>query len=150
MHLTRHTDYAFRLLIYVAVRRDELISVGEIAKAYGISTNHLAKVAQHLIQGGWLKSVRGRGGGVGLATSPEEINLAEVVELIEPSMAIVECFSPEGGCPITPLCSLKHILGRAQLAFMAELRLNTLADIITDPEGLQALLGDKGQSHAED
>src|SRR5690606_22074528 len=50
MQLTLHTDYSLRLLIYLATYPDTPASVREIADAYGISSNHLAKVAQTLAQ----------------------------------------------------------------------------------------------------
>ncbi len=80
MQLTTHTDYALRLLIYLAVRDDHMpATVQAAATRYGISANHMAKVAQTLVQLGHIDSRRGRGGGLTLARAPAEINIGAVV-----------------------------------------------------------------------
>jgi len=63
MRLTFYSDYSLRLLMYAAVRHGELVTIQEVADAYGISKNHLMKVAFELGRKGYLDTVRGRGGG---------------------------------------------------------------------------------------
>ena len=48
MRLTVYTDYALRLLMYLALKDDGLATIEEIAQSYGISKNHLMKVAHQL------------------------------------------------------------------------------------------------------
>ena len=55
MRLTAYSDYALRLLMYLAVRPERLSTIPEVATAYGISTNHLMKVAHQLGQAGQLR-----------------------------------------------------------------------------------------------
>ena len=84
MQLTTHTDYSLRLLIYLGLSRDKApATVQEIALSYGISANHIAKVAQTLTRLGYVKSLRGRGGGLVLAGDPERISVGEVVRQTE-------------------------------------------------------------------
>ena len=64
MHLTLHTDYSLRVLIYLGLSRDKLSSVPEISDAYGISRNHIVKVAHRLGGLGYIETLRGRGGGL--------------------------------------------------------------------------------------
>jgi len=79
MQLTTHTDYSLRLLIYLGLSRDKApATVQEIALSYGISANHIAKGAQTLTRLGYVKSLRGRGGGLVLAGDPERISVGEV------------------------------------------------------------------------
>ena len=56
------SDDALRLMMYAAARKDELITIEETAKLYGLSRAHLMKVANQLTRAGFLKAVRGRGG----------------------------------------------------------------------------------------
>ena len=66
MRVTRYTDYALRVLIYLAVIPDRLSTIQEIAEHYHISKNHLMKVVQQLNSMGYVKATRGKNGGLTL------------------------------------------------------------------------------------
>lgn len=134
MRLTNFSDYALRVLLYAAARRDELITIEETAKVYGISKAHLMKVVNQLTRAGYLKAVRGRSGGLTLAMRPNKISLGDVVRATEPDFALVECFSPDNRCLITPRCRLRGVLKEALGAFIATLDRYTLADLVLRPE----------------
>ncbi|GGE47318.1 HTH-type transcriptional regulator NsrR [Marinicauda pacifica] len=140
MRLTAHTDYALRVLIYAAVAPGGLCRIEEIASAYGISKNHLMKVVRGLSEKGFLKTLRGRGGGLRLALPASEIVVGNVVRAMEDSFSQAECFRPENRCVITPACGLKGVLNRAVQAYLAELDTVTLADISRKNEALTELL----------
>ena len=140
MQLTIHTDYALRLLIYLAVHRDEVKpTIQDAAKRYGISSNHLAKVAQTLVQHGYVHSHRGRGGGLQLAMGPEEINVGSLIRQTE-NLELLECFSEECACPIEPVCLLYRALNKAQQAFLDVLDNYTLADLVRNKTRLRQIL----------
>lgn len=125
MRLTRYTDYAMRVLLYLAARPDRLCSISEIAGAYGISQNHLMKVVSDLVGAGYLESVRGRSGGVRLARPPAEINIGAVVRHTEDGFDLVDC----GSCVIAPACGLTGALAQALSAFMKVLDGYTLESL---------------------
>lgn len=133
MRLTQFTDYALRLLIFAATHEGRLITIEETADAYDISRNHLMKVANHLAREGYVKSVRGRSGGLTLARPAKDIVLGHVIRATEPDFTMVECFGAEDRCRITPSCRLKGILGRALRAFLDEMDQHTLADLAVNP-----------------
>lgn len=135
MRFTRYTDYAMRVLIYLGARPDELCSIPEIARAYGISQNHLMKVVNDLGHAGYISSVRGRFGGIRLARPPEEINIGAVVRQTEEGFDLVDC----GACVIAPACGFTSVLDEALQAFMAVLDRHTLADLATRKTGLARL-----------
>ncbi|HAP09982.1 MAG TPA: BadM/Rrf2 family transcriptional regulator, partial [Afipia sp.] len=58
----------------------------------------------------------------------------DVVRTTEPDFALVECFSPENRCLITPRCRLRGVLNEALAAFIATLDRYTLADLVLRPE----------------
>jgi Rrf2 family nitric oxide-sensitive transcriptional repressor len=142
MRLTVYSDYALRMLMYLALKKDELSTIADIAASYDISENHLMKVAHQLGVGGFVETVRGRGGGLRLARPVEAIGLAEVVRYTEPDMAIVQCFKPvDAPCAIRPSCVLRRALEKARDAFMAVLEDYTLADLVQPRLRLAGLLG---------
>lgn len=126
MRLTRYTDYAMRVLLYLAARQDRLCSIAEIAGAYGVSQNHLMKVVSDLAGAGYLVSVRGRSGGVRLARPPAEINIGAVVRHTEDGFDLVDC----GSCIIAPACGLTGALAQALGAFMKVLDGYTLENLM--------------------
>ncbi|HEY8337814.1 MAG TPA: Rrf2 family transcriptional regulator [Tardiphaga sp.] len=142
MRLTVYSDYALRMLMYLALKPDQLSTIADIAASYDISENHLMKVAHQLGVGGFVETVRGRGGGLRLAKPVAEIVLAEVVRYTEPDMAIVQCFKPlDAPCTIRPSCVLRRALEKARDAFMAVLEEYTLADLVQPRQRLAGLLG---------
>ena len=130
MRLTTMTDYALRLLMYVAHRPDRLCTIAEIATAYGISEAHLMKITHQLGQAGFIETVRGKGGGMRLASPPQQINLGAVVRRMESDLFLVECFADaDNHCVLTGHCRLAAVLDEALGAFLARLDAVTLADL---------------------
>ena len=134
MRLTDFSDYALRVLMFAAANGDRLITIEETAEVYEISRAHLMKVVNLLTRSGYLKSVRGRFGGVTLARSPEQINLGDVLRATEPDFALVECFTADNRCILTPRCKLRGVLHEALAAFAGTVDRYTLADLILSPE----------------
>ncbi len=129
MRLTLHTDYAFRILMALGRAPDEIKSVDDLAREFGVSKNHLMKVAQNLTAGGFVATVRGRNGGLRLAQPPRDINLKAVALHMEPDFNIAGCFAEES-CSFLPRCGLKGVLGQAKLAFLQILAKHDLASIL--------------------
>lgn len=130
MRLTLYTDYSLRVLLYLAGREDEPVTISELADFYKISRNHLVKVVHNLGLNGYILTTRGRHGGLKLAHPAKEILIGDVVRSTEPDLYLLECFNPATDkCVITRSCSLKSVLVNAQAGFMGELDKYTLADI---------------------
>ena len=141
MELSQFTDYSLRALIYVGLREGERCSVKEVAEAFGISRNHMMKIVHNLSKLGYLETRQGRGGGICLNGSTEEVNIGTVVRKLE-NMAVVECISPrEGNCCIFGVCELQSALQRATDAFLAELDGYSLADLTSRKTALRRRLG---------
>ena len=132
MYLTQHTDYGLRVLVYTAINDDTLVNIGTIAETYNISKSHLMKVVTSLVKGGFLVSVRGKGGGLRLADNPENINIGAVVRHLEP-MQVVECMGDNNECLITPSCRLTGIITGAIKAFFKHLDQYSLQDLLDKP-----------------
>jgi len=137
MRLTTMTDYAMRLLMYVGQHPDRLCTIAEVAGVYGISEAHLMKITHQLGLAGWLETVRGKGGGMRLAASPQDINLGVVVRSIEPDFQLVDCMANSTLCTLMGNCKLAGIMGGALSAMMRHLDAYTLADLLGDAQGQQ-------------
>ena len=137
MKLTRYTDYAMRVLLHLAARDDGRSSIGEIARVYGISQNHLMKVVQDLGKAGFLRTIRGRTGGVELAMPASEIVIGQVVRRTEEGFQLVDCST----CLIAKACSLPRVLNEATAAFIAVLDKYTVADLLDRRSDMRGLFG---------
>lgn len=131
MQLSLYSDYALRTLMALAAS-GKILSVEEIARRYGISRNHLAKVAQQLQAEAYIHTFRGRGGGMKLARKPEDIVVGDVVRRFERFDGFVACFAGGGGCTVDGPCGLKPALNAALGAFLAELDKYRLSELVRE------------------
>ncbi len=140
MQLDKFTDYALRILMTLAVRAPERVPTSEIAGIFGLSENHLAKVATQLAKEGFAASERGRSGGLTLARPANQIVIGEVVRAMKRIAPVAECFGADKSCLILPACELRAPLAQAQEAFFAALDRYTLADVTRKRTNLGLLL----------
>lgn len=129
MKLTTQTDYALRTLMLLATRTDRA-KVAEVAAFFGISENHIAKVVNLLARYGFVRSIRGIGGGIELARSPEKILIGEVIERIEGNLHLLDCVGGDTGCLIHSFCKLKGVLAEAERVQREYLYSVSLAEVI--------------------
>lgn len=141
MRLTTRTNLAMRTLMFCAVNDGRIVRKSEVAKATNASENHLAQVIHLLAQRGFLKTVRGRSGGLTLGQAPEAISVGAVFRSFEACLPFTECFSEsENTCPLTGACRLKALLADALEAFYSALDKITVRDLVADNARLESLL----------
>lgn len=157
MRLDLHTDYGLRTLIYLAGKPGRA-SAAEVAGFYRISKDHVAKVVQSLARLGYVRSIRGVGGGIELAREPDEVRVGQVIVDFEENMHLLECVGTPNVCTIQPGCKLRAALAQAERLQLDYLNTVRLSDIvrpggqlleITGPEGLKvATAGRRNQELA--
>ena len=141
MTLTKFSDYSLRVLIYLGLHKDRLVSVNEIGRAYRVSPHHIVKVVQVLVEQELVTTVRGRHGGLRLDKQPAEINIGRLIRRTEPGWNLVECFDADSNtCPIDGACGLKGALSHAQRAFLGALDEYSLAHFLPRAPALIRLL----------
>jgi Rrf2 family nitric oxide-sensitive transcriptional repressor len=140
MQMTKFTDYGLRVLMALAVTDQQALGVGAIARQYGISQHHVAKIATALVAGGFIVSERGRGGGLRLARGADQISLGAVVRHLSEGEILVECMGDGSHCCIVPACGLRAPLQMAKEAFYATLDGYTVADTVVQRDALRGLL----------
>ncbi|GAA1822750.1 Rrf2 family transcriptional regulator [Actinomadura chokoriensis] len=130
MYLTQSTDLALRALMLLGAR-DERRSAADLADRLGVAPQHMAKIVQRLRGHGFVKTSRGRGGGVVLASGTPDLPVGEIVRALEGPGEAVDCDHPP--CPLRGGCRLRGALRTAQEAFLASLNRVRLRDLVTDP-----------------
>jgi Rrf2 family nitric oxide-sensitive transcriptional repressor len=143
MQLTAHTDYGLRVLIYLTVHPDRLVTINELAAFFAISKNHLVKVVHNLGLKGFVRTLRGKGGGICLARPAEQISVGSVVRELEGHFQIAECFNPnkQGQCAFQPECGLTSLLNDAVRQFLQVLDGAMLSDLLPKGPLAHSLIG---------
>ena len=133
MQLTRAGEYGVLGMLNLARRAaGEIVMIDEVSQEEAIPRSFLAKVFQHLVRAGLVRSVRGSGGGVALARAPGEISVLEVIEAIEGPIALQRCLEAVPGCAQATTCPLCGVLGQAQHQVRAVFAATTLAALVQD------------------
>ena len=115
MRLTLYTEYALRVMIYLAINRGKRFKSSELARELGASQHHLNKVVQQLSRLGVTRSVPGIQGGIELLMKPDQIKLGWVLRETEPQADILKSVQPEQQ-NTNPVIKLKQTLLSAQKA----------------------------------
>lgn len=134
MRLTTQTDFALRTMMYLTARSGRA-TIAQVAELFGISAHHVAKVVNLLSRLGYVRSIRGIGGGIELACQPEEVRLGQFIEALEGNMHLLECIESEQVCVIESFCKLKGVLAEAERVQIEYLNGVTLRDVT--PTGRQ-------------
>ncbi len=140
MRFTVFTDFAFRVLILLALEPDRKMTIRDIAQRYGISRNHLMKIVNVLTREELVTATRGPKGGLRLARQADQITVGEIVRVTEEDMQLVECYGHNDKCVISPACRLKDVLGQSLKAFMGVLDTYSLQDLVGNERALKKLL----------
>jgi Rrf2 family protein len=104
--LPRTAEYAVRAVVLLArYHGDRLVSAEEIATVLGAPRNYLSKTLNTLVRHGVLTSMRGPGGGFALATPPELVSVADVVDVFsDPQPTTVRCLLEDRPCDSDAPC----------------------------------------------
>jgi Rrf2 family nitric oxide-sensitive transcriptional repressor len=93
-------------------------------------------VVQSLVRLGYVRSIRGIGGGVELKRKPAEIRIGELIVAFEGNLSLLECVSTEGLCVIQPTCRLRTVLATAERLQLDYLNSVCLADLLVPGQTL--------------
>lgn len=139
MRFALQTDFALRTLIYLAGHPGRA-NVSDVANFFRISAHHVAKVVNQLSRLGYVRSVRGVGGGIELARRPEEIRLGDVILHFEGNLHLLECVGTENVCVIQPNCRLRGVLHEAEQLLIEHFNRVFLSDLVKPGRQLVDLL----------
>ena len=131
MQLTSTTDYAIRIVCYLAAQR-QMISTSELSQELSVPSSYIPKITKKLKQAGIIKACEGIKGGYQIAKQPENISLRDVISCTESTMAISRCLEKEGGCSRNYIycCKVHQILLDLQNIYNNRLESVKISDII--------------------
>src|ERR1700684_256371 len=111
LRLTKKADYGLMALKYLAEQTDgSAHSAKDIAEAYHIPPQLLAKILQTLARAGILVSHAGTNGGYALARPAATITTFEVIRAIDGPLFITSCITIHGACDLAGHCTIKEPL----------------------------------------
>lgn len=131
LRLTKKADYGLMALKYLAEHPEEpSLSAKDIATAYRIPPQLLAKILQLLARKGLLHSHAGMNGGYSLSRNPQNITVFEVVRIIDGPLFITSCITEAGGCDLTSICTIREPLARVNESISEVLRKIRISDLV--------------------
>jgi Rrf2 family protein len=131
MKLSTRSRYGIRALIDIAFNANNRpVLLRDVAQRQEISTMYLEHLITPLISAGIVRSTRGAKGGVWLARPAKDVKLSEIVQLLEGSMAPVECVDDKNYCPRFDTCVTREIWVNLKRAMTSVLDATTLADLV--------------------
>jgi len=131
MKLSTRGRYGVRALLDLAVHQGGgLVSLKDVARRQEVSLAYLEHLIAPLIAAGLVKSTRGARGGILLLKPPSEIKLSEVVQLLEGSIAPVDCVNNPNVCHRSASCVTRDIWSEMKEAMSQVLDSTTLQDLV--------------------
>lgn len=106
IRISKLTDYALVIAAYLGKEPERFVQTGDIALNTHIAKPTTAKLLKKLAKHGILESHRGATGGYKLAKTPADISVANIIEIMEGPMAIMDCTLGQEHCPIYANCSI--------------------------------------------
>jgi Rrf2 family protein len=135
LKLTKKADYGLMAMKHLAEHAHEgACSAKDVAEAYSIPPEALAKILQRLVKAGLLVSQHGTNGGYTLARAPHTISAFEVIRAIDGPLFITSCISVRGECDQSDRCTIREPLRRINQSIEDVLRGITIAEMRDESE----------------
>jgi Rrf2 family protein len=138
LKLTKKADYGLMAMKHLAERGDKgSCSAKDVAEAYRIPQEALAKILQRLVKAGLLHSQHGINGGYTLARDPKTISSFEVIKAIDGPLFITSCVTVRGECDQTDRCTIREPLRKVNESIETVLRNIKISQMKEEPETIE-------------
>src|SRR6267154_5401148 len=138
LKLTKKADYALMAMKHLAENTDRgARSAKDMADAYGIPPEALAKILQRLAKAGLLHSQHGTNGGYTLARAAHTISAFEVIQAIDGPLFITSCVTVRGECGQSNRCNIREPLRKVNDSIEAVLKRIKISHMREEPEAAQ-------------
>jgi Rrf2 family protein len=133
LRLSKKADYALLAMRHLAAHAERgAVSSRELAEAYDLPPELLAKVLQRLVRGGLLTSVQGIRGGYALARPPASISVADVIQAIDGPLTVTACSETNHTCEQYSKCNIRDPLWHIKDRIVSALSATSVAGLATD------------------
>jgi len=129
MILTKTTEYAVRVLTYMASQKQDLFSAKYLHEQLNIPYKYLTKLMTDLAKSGCLTSIRGRDGGFKITKKLKEISLARIIESVEGMESFNACILGFQECSSENPCAMHFVWEENKANFIKTLESTSLHDI---------------------
>lgn len=134
LRLSKKADYALLALRHLAANADRgAVSARELAEAYDLPPELLAKVLQRLVRSRFLSSIQGIRGGYGLARPASSISVADVIQSIDGPLTVTACSETNHNCDQYAKCNIRDPLWQVKDRIIAALAETSVADLVPGP-----------------
>jgi Rrf2 family protein len=138
LKLTKKADYGLMAMRHLSEHASEgAFSAKDVADAYGIPPEALAKILQRLAKAGLLTSQHGINGGYTLARDPKSISAFEVIKAIDGPLFITSCVTVRGECGQSNRCTIREPLRKVNESIEQVLRNIKISQMQEEPETIE-------------
>ncbi|MFQ5681018.1 MAG: RrF2 family transcriptional regulator [Candidatus Omnitrophota bacterium] len=141
--LVRHSDYALRVLVYIAAGKGRVVSAKELKEALGLPYAFIRKICQVLQLSGYLFSFKGKGGGFCLKKKADKIFILDVLRLFQGGVNFTHCCLRGAPCPNRKRCPIRMEVKDAERLVIKRLR-NVTVDYLRNRGGKDVLFSMSG------
>lgn len=133
LRLSKKADYALLSMRHLAANADRgAVSARELAEAYDIPSELLAKVLQKLVRARLLASHQGIRGGYGLGRSADAISVADVIQAVDGPLTVTACSEGDHSCDQYSKCNIRDPLWRIKDRIVSALAATSVAELAVD------------------
>lgn len=132
MFISKTSEYALRILTYMALSNETLFSAKNLYEELTIPKRYLMRLLTDLSKSGFIEATRGRMGGYVFAKPLDTIYLSEIIDSVEGLESFEGCVLGNTVCPVDKPCAMHQIWEKPKQAFLETIKKTTLADLKND------------------
>jgi Rrf2 family protein len=131
MFISKTSEHALRILTYMALNSEKMLSAQTIFEELNIPKRYLMRLLTDLSKSGFITATRGRSGGYVFSRPLDTIYFSEIIDSVEGLHSFEGCVLGNTVCPVNNPCALHHIWEKPKRAFLETVKNTTLSDLKT-------------------
>lgn len=132
MFISKTSEYALRILTYMALNSEKQFSAQSLFNELDIPKRYLMRLLTDLSKSGFIAATRGRSGGYVFAKPLDTVYFSEIIDSVEGLQSFEGCVLGNTVCPVDKPCAMHQIWEKPKQAFLETIKKTTLADLKND------------------